>query len=90
MPADMPAKIPMTIVMTSEFDFLQRDALVFIERLRSVGRLLDFFSMPGVMHGYECFHGSPEAKIAIVEANKAWKAYIDTDKVYMAAGPSTH
>jgi acetyl esterase/lipase len=47
-------KLPPTMVFTSEFDFLRRDALDLISRLKSVnGPYLDHEDMPGVTHGYQ-------------------------------------
>lgn len=34
-------KCPPTVVFTSEFDFLRRDALNFVDRLKQVGKYLD-------------------------------------------------
>ena len=64
MPEDMIAKLPPTIVMTSEFDFFCRDANCFATRLESKGRPLDFYSHPGTMHVYEYFATEESSKYA--------------------------
>ena len=46
-------KLPPTIICTSEFDFLRRDALSIIPKLRDAGRLLDVLDMPVAGHNYE-------------------------------------
>ena len=62
MPMEALEKIPQTVVMTSEFCFVRRDALDFIERLKEANRYLDSYDHPGTMHGYELFQGSEERK----------------------------
>lgn len=57
MPEAQLRKLPPTIVYTSEFDFLRRDAIHFIDRLRAADRLLDYYSHPGEGHNY---YGSME------------------------------
>ena len=46
-------KLPPCVIQTGEFDFLRRDALHFIERLKQVGKYLDHVDYPGVDHGFE-------------------------------------
>ena len=53
MPMDMMKKLPPTIVYTSEFCNLRRDAIKVIRRLEEAGVLLDYFSMANACHGYE-------------------------------------
>ena len=48
-------KCPPTVVFTSEFDNLRKDAMVLIQRLQTVGRCLDYQDMPGVQHAYHHF-----------------------------------
>ena len=76
MPEDMIAKLPPTIVMTSEFDFFCRDATCFANRLESQGRLLDFYSHPGTMHCYEYMCTEESSKIAHIQLQRAWKKYV--------------
>lgn len=45
-------KLPMTAVWTSEFDFYRRDNVLYAERLKKAGRLIDISLMPGMSHGY--------------------------------------
>lgn len=76
MAEDVLAKIPNTIVFTSEYDFLRRDAIKFIGRLKKVGKCLDYFSMPGAMHNYEGFDGDKTQDFARVIMRRAWQHYV--------------
>ena len=53
MPVECLQKMPPTIVTTGEFDFMRKDALAIIEKLRKAGRLLDVLDMPGASHAQE-------------------------------------
>lgn len=46
MSQDNTNKLPPTIVITSEFDYLRRDALKFIDKLKKAERLLDVLDLP--------------------------------------------
>lgn len=50
-------KIPAVVFMTCEFDFMRRDHLEFIDRLKKAGKLLDHQDMPRVLHGYHVGEG---------------------------------
>ena len=76
MPQEIMKQLPPMLVFFSEFDYLRRDAIKMVENLQEAGKLLDYFSMPGTMHGYE-IQGGPEAKIALQESKKAWVRYVD-------------
>ena len=43
-------KVPPTIVMTREFDYLRRDAEEYAARLKAKGKLLEFYILPGTHH----------------------------------------
>ena len=58
------AKMPPTVITTSEMDFARRDSVHFSGRLKSVGRQLDLLDMPRVTHGYENDKFLPESKWA--------------------------
>ena len=59
MPLESLKKLPPTIVITGEFDFLRRDALAMVERLKQAGVLLDYWSMAGSDHYMmECLLGN--------------------------------
>jgi len=53
------AKLPMSIVITSEFDWSQRDALVFADRLKSAGRLLELGNTASAIQGFENIMENP-------------------------------
>ena len=76
MPLDELRQCPPTVVFTSEFDYLRRDAIAFIARLKEAGRLLDYYSHPGGIHGYEAGEAGAYAH---QETIKAWKKYVDGD-----------
>ena len=67
---------PQTIITTSEFDFLRRDALLFIDKLKKCRKLLEMSDMPGVIHGYECNLKTKEALWIEQEMQEAWKKYV--------------
>lgn len=47
------AQCPPTVIFTSEFDYLRRDAIHFAKRLQKAKRYLDLQDMPGTHHGYQ-------------------------------------
>ena len=74
---DLLAKLPMTAVWTSEFDFFKRDNLKYAERLRAVGKLIDVSNMPGMTHGYQItFYHTDENKGFFAEEKLAFDAYV--------------
>ena len=44
--------LPMTVVHTSEFDFVRRETLAIKDRLKAVGKLQDFEDIPNGGHWF--------------------------------------
>lgn len=70
------AKCPPTVVFTSEFDYLRRDATHFIGRLKQVGKYLDHQDMPGTHHGYQYDGNTAETDIFFKEIALAINKYV--------------
>lgn len=77
MPDEQLVKLPPTIVWTSEFDMLRRDAVAFINRMKDTGApLLDQQSMAGGEHGYENAEAGELRDIFFKTLCKAWQVYV--------------
>lgn len=76
MPIECIKRLPPTIICTTEFDYLRKDALALIPILRQAGRLLDVLDMPGGKHSYESQMDAPESLMAEHETLKVWKRFV--------------
>jgi acetyl esterase len=77
MPAEMLKKLPPTVVWTSEFDMIRRDAVAFINRMEEADApLLDYLSVAGGAHGYENFELGPLRTLFHDSMIAAWKNYV--------------
>lgn len=77
MPAEMLKKLPPTIVFTSEFDMIRRDAVKFISRMEEAGNpCIDWLSVAGGAHGYENFEKGPLRELFHKALVAAWKKYV--------------
>lgn len=70
--------LPPTVIMTSEFDWLNRDCVAFGEKLLKVGKLKDYYSHPGSWHGYmyDLVDDAANAQVGHEQFAKAWKKYV--------------
>lgn len=80
MPEEYLQVMPKTVVFTAEFDIFRRDAIAYINRLKGVDRLLDYYSQSGVTINYEFFR-SYEADNMREQAILAWNHYIVADNI---------
>ena len=55
------AQMPMTFIMTSEFDFQRRDGIYFARRLEKMDKLAGLSDLAGYNHGWS-FSGCMPAK----------------------------
>lgn len=77
MPEEMLRKLPPTIIWTSEFDMIRRDAVAMVDRMTKAGApLLDWLSVPGGAHGYENFELGPLRTLFHKSLVHAWKHYV--------------
>lgn len=72
---DAAQKLPMTFVLTSEFDFHRRDALEVTETLKKAGRLAGLGDWPGAGHGASLVGDHPDYLVYMVELKSALEAY---------------
>ena len=76
MPVEQMKKLPPTVICTSEFDFLRRDALSIIPKLQQAGRLLDVLDMPCARHSYESEVESCYSLLAETETIRIWNKFV--------------
>lgn len=76
MPVECLQKMPPTIVTTGEFDFMRKDALAIIEKLRKAGRLLDVLDMPGASHAQEQKVNDASALLSEIETIRIWNKFV--------------
>ena len=74
---EMAKKMPMTFVMTAEFDFKIRDAVHVARTFEKAGRLAGWCCTPGGTHGWSFDMGSEEAKEYHMEWKRAIEAYTE-------------
>lgn len=70
---ELAQKMPMTFVMTAEFDFLLRDAIHVAKTFEKAGRLAGWCNTPGGNHSWTLFDQREEVK----EFYKEWKSAIE-------------
>jgi len=70
-------KLPMTFVMTSEYDHHERDAVTVARTLEQAGRLAGWSKSPGAQHGWTYDSRTEESH----EFHSTWKSAIDAHTI---------
>lgn len=65
----------MTFVLTSEFDFLRRDAFHIAKRLQDVGKLAGVSDVKAADHGWSFIGNTPKVHKLFNEWKDAFEAY---------------
>jgi acetyl esterase/lipase len=75
MPEDELAKMPMTFMMTGEFEYMRRDTFAFAKRLESVNKLAGVSDVAGVGHDWAFIGNIPRIESFYKEWQSAFEAY---------------